>query len=80
MRITAVMKSHKMNLLDIFNQLLPTTSVGNEYEQQMRIQILILGLKESKACSWKKNKKLYIINFLVIGAGPKHTCTILKTS
>ena len=66
MRITAVMKSHKMNLLDIFNQLLPTTSVGNEYEQQMRIQILILGLKESKACSWKKNKKLYIINFLVI--------------
>ena len=68
MRITAVMKSHKMNLLDIFNQLLPTTSVGNEYEQQMRIQILILGLKESKACSWKKKqKKLYIINFLVIG-------------
>ena len=67
MRITAVMKSHKMNLLDIFNQLLPTTSVGNEYEQQMRIQILILGLKESKACSWKKTKKLYIINFLVIG-------------
>ena len=57
MRITAVMKSHKMNLLDIFNQLLPTTSVGNEYEQQMRIQILILGLKESKACSWKKKKK-----------------------
>ena len=51
MRITAVTKSHKMNLLDIFNQLLPTTSVGNEYEQQMRIQILILGLKESKACS-----------------------------
>ena len=67
MRITAIMKSHKMNLLDIFNQLLPTTSVGNEYEQQMRIQILILGLKESKACSWKKKKKLYIINFLVIG-------------
>ena len=57
MRITAIMKSHKMNLLDIFNQLLPTTSVGNEYEQQMRIQILILGLKESKACSWKKKKK-----------------------
>ena len=57
MRITAVMKSHKMNLLDIFNQLLPTTSVGNEYEQQMRIQILILGLKESKACSWKKKQK-----------------------
>ena len=65
MRITAVMKSHKMNLLDIFNQLLPTTSVGNEYEQQMRIQILILGLKESKACSWKKKKNSISLIFLL---------------
>ena len=33
-----------MNLLDIY-QLLPTTSVGNELGQQMRIQILISGFK-----------------------------------
>ena len=52
MRITAVIKSHKMNLLDIFNQLLPTTSVGNEYEQQMRIQILRV-----KSLQLKKKKK-----------------------
>ena len=35
------------DLLDL-NQLLPTTSVGSEYRQQMRIQILILGLKGLK--------------------------------
>ena len=29
----------------IFYQLLPTTSVGNEYGQQRRIQMLILGFK-----------------------------------
>ena len=29
----------------IFYQLLPTTSVGSEWGQQMRIQILILGFK-----------------------------------
>ena len=29
----------------MFYQLLPTTSVGNEYGQQMRIQILILRFK-----------------------------------
>ena len=29
----------------MFYQLLPTTSVGNEWGQQMRIQILILGFK-----------------------------------
>ena len=32
----------------IFYQLLPTTSVGNEWGQQMRIQILILGFKGLK--------------------------------
>ena len=30
----------------IFYQLLPTTSIVNEYGQQMRILILILGFKE----------------------------------
>ena len=35
-----------MNLFWLtFYQLLPTTSVGNKYGQQMRIQILILGCK-----------------------------------
>ena len=29
----------------MFYQLLPSTSVGNEYGQQMRIQILILGFE-----------------------------------
>ena len=29
----------------IFYQILPTTSVGNEQGQQMRVQILILGFK-----------------------------------
>ena len=29
----------------IFYQLLPTTSVGNEWGQQLRIQILMLGIK-----------------------------------
>ena len=29
----------------MFYQFLPATSVGNEYGQQMTIQILILGLK-----------------------------------
>ena len=35
-----------MNLLDtVFYKLLTATSVGNEQERQMRIQILILGFK-----------------------------------
>ena len=37
--------SQKMNLLDILSTFLPTTSVGNEWGQQMRIQMLILGFK-----------------------------------
>ena len=38
-----------MNLLDInFYQLLPTTSIGNELGHQKRIQMLILGFKESR--------------------------------
>ena len=36
---------HTRRICLIFYQLLPTTSAGNEYGQQMRIQILILGLK-----------------------------------
>ena len=38
-----------MNLLDtVFYKLLTATSVGNEWGQQMRIQILILGFKGLK--------------------------------
>ena len=43
---------HTRYICFIFYQLLPTTSVGNEKGQQMRIQILILGfkgLKDTKA-------------------------------
>ena len=36
---------HTRRICLIFYQLLPTTSAANEYGQQMRIQILILGLK-----------------------------------
>ena len=36
---------HTRQICLIFYQLLPTTSVGNELGQSMRIQILILGLK-----------------------------------
>ena len=36
-------RDHTRRICLIFYQLLPTTSVGNEYGQQMRIQILILG-------------------------------------
>ena len=34
-----------MNFMILY-QLLPTTSIGNEWGQQMRNQILILGFKE----------------------------------
>jgi len=43
--------SHKMNLLDILSTS-PSTSVGNEWGQQMRIQILILGFKGLIIDSW----------------------------
>ena len=36
---------HTRQICLIFYQPLPTTSVGNEWGQQMRIQILILGFK-----------------------------------
>ena len=45
-----------------FYQLLPTTSVGNEEGQQMRIHILILGfkgLKQSSIKSFKLCTKIY---------------------
>ena len=43
MRITDMITQDEFCL--IFYQLLPTTSVGNEYGQQMRFQVLILGFK-----------------------------------
>ena len=42
----------------ILYQLLPTTSVGNEYGQQMRIQILILGFKALTQSDFHLNFKL----------------------
>ena len=38
-------KSDQHQIFNKFYQLLPTTSVGNKWGQQMRIQILILGFK-----------------------------------
>ena len=45
MRITDMITQEEYWIYLIFYQLLPTTFVGNEWGQQMRIQILILGLK-----------------------------------
>ena len=59
MRITDMITHDKFAL--IFYQLLPTTFIGNEYGQQMRIQVLILrfnfteGLKRVKLDSFNGN-------------------------
>ena len=45
-----------------FFKMTPTTSVRNEYRQQMRIQILILGLKGVKVAGYSacSSPKVYL--------------------
>ena len=43
MRITNMITQDEFTMYLIFYQLLPTTSEENQYGQQMRVQILILG-------------------------------------
>ena len=44
MRIADMITQDELNFLDILS-ISPTTSVGNELGEQMRIQLLILGFK-----------------------------------
>ena len=52
MRITDMITQYEFAWY-YFDQLLPTTSVGNEWGQQMRIQIVILGFKGLKETKGK---------------------------